>query len=74
MYKIKCTKRQYLFISLVRHSHGKRNKTLKVNVEPLCTVCPRSSDPIYIVSYYIKWENTTWTYGIESCGLFIPRS
>ena len=21
------------------------------------TVCPRSSDPFHIVSYYIKWDN-----------------
>ena len=27
------------------------------------TVCPKSSDPFYIVSYYnIKWVNTSWTY------------
>ena len=25
------------------------------------TVCPRSSDPFYIVSYYIKWVTTSWT-------------
>ena len=28
-----------------------------------CTVCPGSSDPNYIVSYYIKWVTTSWTYG-----------
>ena len=28
------------------------------------TVCPRSSDPSYIVSYYIKWVTTSWTYSI----------
>ena len=26
------------------------------------TVCPRSSDPFYIVGYYIKWVTTSWTY------------
>ena len=26
------------------------------------TVCPRSSDPFYIVIYYIKWVTTYWTY------------
>ena len=26
------------------------------------TVCPRSSDPFFIVTYYIKWV-TTWTDG-----------
>ena len=29
----------------------------------LFTVCPRSSDPFYIVSYYIKWVTTSWTDG-----------
>ena len=24
--------------------------------------CPRSLDPFYIVSYYIDWDKTTWTY------------
>ena len=50
------------------------------------TVCPRSSDPSYVVTYYIKWVNTSWTYSIISktmtkpvmfsiCNLFqgIPR-
>ena len=26
------------------------------------TVCPRRSDPFYIVSYYIKCVTTSWTY------------
>ena len=26
------------------------------------TMCPRSSDPFYIVSYYIKWVTTSWTH------------
>ena len=29
------------------------------------TVCPRSSDPFYKVSYYIKWVPTSWTYSIS---------
>ena len=28
------------------------------------TVCPRSNDPFYIVTYYIKWVTTSWTDGI----------
>ena len=28
------------------------------------TMCPRSSDPFYIVSYYIKWVITSWTHSI----------
>ena len=26
------------------------------------TVCPRSSDPFYKASYYIKWVTTSWTH------------
>ena len=29
-------------------------------------VCPRSSYPFYIISYYIKWVDTSWTYSIYS--------
>ena len=25
-----------------------------------CTVCPRSSYPFYILTYYIKWDTTSW--------------
>ena len=28
----------------------------------VCTVCPRSSDPFYIVTYYIKLVTTSWTH------------
>ena len=28
------------------------------------TVCPRSNDKSYIVTYYIKWVTTFWTYSI----------
>ena len=28
------------------------------------TVCPGSSDPFYIVSYYIKRVTTSWTYSM----------
>ena len=31
---------------------------------PSDTMCPRSSDPFYIVTYYIKWFTTSWTYSI----------
>ena len=29
------------------------------------TVCPWSSDPSYVVSYYIKWVTTSWIYGAK---------
>ena len=35
---------------------------LHVFPSSLLTVCPRSSDPFYIVSHYIKWVPTSWTY------------
>ena len=28
----------------------------------LYTICQRSSDPFYLVSYYIKWVTTSWTH------------
>ena len=28
------------------------------------TLCPRSSYPFYIVSYYVKWVTTSWTYSM----------
>ena len=30
------------------------------------TVCPGSSDPFFVVTYYIKWFTTSWTDGINS--------
>ena len=30
------------------------------------TICQRSSYPIYIVIYYIKWETTSWMHSICS--------
>ena len=26
------------------------------------TACPRSSDPFYVVTYYIKWVTSSWTH------------
>ena len=28
-------------------------------------MCSRSSDPFYIVTYYIDWVTTSWTYSIS---------
>ena len=30
--------------------------------EGLILNCPRSSDPYFIVTYYIKWVTTAWTH------------
>ena len=45
---------------------GERDEVIS-SVKHICmkkyyTVCPRSSDPFYIVSYYIKWVTTSWTH------------
>ena len=31
-------------------------------ISQLTIMCPRSSDPSYIVTYYIKLVTTSWTY------------
>ena len=36
------------------------NNNKKVGV---CTLCPRSSDPFHIVTYYVKWVTISWTDG-----------
>ena len=33
------------------------------------TVCPGSSYPFYIVSYYIKWVTLSWTHSTYERGL-----
>ena len=33
------------------------------NSATVSTICPGSSDPFYIVSYYMKLVTTSWTYG-----------
>ena len=30
----------------------------------ILTVCPRSSGPFYVVTYYIKWVTNSWIYCI----------
>ena len=38
----------------------------------ICTVCPRSSDPFYIATYYTKWVTTSWAYSkIHAFKLFL---
>ena len=41
-------------------------KYLKCSINILNTVCPRSSDPFYIVTYYINWViiNEIWVLEI----------
>ena len=37
------------------------------------TVCPRSFDPFYKVSYCIRWVKTSWTYSSVSGEYYIVR-
>ena len=39
----------------------------------ICTVCPGSSAPIYIVSYNIKWDTTSWTKSIYKRCIYLER-
>ena len=38
------------------------------------TICPRSSNPCYIVTYYINWVTTSWTYIMSIVHVVIERS
>ena len=31
-------------------------------VEETATVCPRNNDQFFVVTYYITWVTTSWTY------------
>ena len=44
----------------IRNPKTRNNQLIKVN-----TVCRRSSDTLYIVTYYKKWVTTSWTYSTE---------
>ena len=46
---------------------------LTITSTHLCTICPGSSDPFYIVTYYIKWVTTSWTHSIKPRVAYMPR-
>ena len=37
------------------------------------TVCPGGSDPLYVVTYYIKWVTTSWTHSISYKKMYIKN-
>ena len=39
--------------------------TIVLRVHGFSTVCPRSSGPFYILSYYIRGVSTSWTYSMN---------
>ena len=46
---------------------AKKEFLISNRLNNLHTVCPGSSGPLYIVSYYIKWVTTSWTYSTKYC-------
>ena len=48
-------------MSTKKNTYWKSNQSNSI-LFSLGTICPRSSDPYYIVSYCIKWVTTSWTY------------
>ena len=46
------------------HLSPKKEKDLILNIY-VYTICPGSSDPFYIVPYYIKWVTTSWTHSMH---------
>ena len=59
--------RKEMFTTLKKFEHS-----LVVDIcEKFIVVCPRSCNPFYIVSYYIKWVTTSWTYSIWDSFCFI---
>ena len=39
-------------------------KRIVQNCAHVATICPGSSDPLYIVTYYIKCVTTAWTHSM----------
>ena len=53
------------FIHQLNHLHKVWKPVLSNDIyHRYSTVCPRSSDPIYVVTYDLKWVTSTWTCSI----------
>ena len=53
----------------MQHSTVLSNSKMPSNAieqQILYTVCPRSSYPFHIVSYYVKWGTTSWAYSTRN--------
>ena len=48
-------------------------RTLITKVIIYYHICPRSSDPFYIVSYYITWATSSWTHSTIIITLHLSR-
>ena len=49
----------------------KNSKYLNLYVEKTSTICPGSSDSFYVVPYYLKWVNNSWTHSMLKTMLMI---
>ena len=48
----------------IRHLSFWQQSFVRYESDVPYTVCPRSSYPLYSVSYFIKWVTTSWTYWV----------
>ena len=48
----------------------RKSKNVKVEENAEFTLCPRSLDPFYSVSYFIKRVKTSWTYSTVHSELY----
>ena len=55
----------YLARDVSRRHSPSLSKLFRTLQKYVITVCPRSSDPFYIVTYYIKWVTTSWTHSLD---------
>ena len=59
----------------IRYAIGRLKKKSDDPIRKIVnTICPRSSYPFYIVSYYIKWVTTSWTHSTGSATNFTDIS
>ena len=63
-----------IFRPMNRIFHAHKNLCLQLCFKK-CTVCPRSSDRFYVVSFFIKWVTTSWAYSTPwvSRALILPE-
>ena len=54
---------QYCIILLHNFKKRKREKVIVELARFKHTACPKSIDPFYTVTYFLKWVTTSWTDG-----------
>ena len=56
---------RHLYILLNQKGFYSLQKSWILSRPSVTTTCPRSSYPFHIVSYYINWVATSWTYSVR---------